>query len=1172
MQHIDRCIEVPSAQLGDSACTAGADSRTRSRRVLRAVIVAAVWALALVAIDSPPALAATPHTTYSSETDACTQCHVPHQAAGDNILRDLGGGTGEFDGVTFCYGCHDGTAAVNVKTGSSNASFAGTSGHALEAAACTGGSADLTDTCASCHYPHEDSTEWFRIPQRSIDVTLPDGVTVETRTVTGADNTWCYACHDDDQSWYRSRGTGVYPSLAAPTRNATGYPTLGTFPGATTYADPVANPHTAIPSGSMDDWVFASREATRVAGDCLWCHSGHRGVSEYDGLIDTFGGSSGTAADTVDGDYAAVCFRCHSATPASGMTFDTPSAAADIASSALTTVHNANDTNGHRIMTAGGDLPVGSPLPCYECHNPHGSTRGNATLFSDVLGSSLETGTDAGVRRFCFTCHTTADVDAGTGRPYGWDSEANSGAGGYVPVSASAEVAGLLRAAPKAEGDPDRNQLRLWDIRSGHDSDDTENCLTVCHGDVHAPMGSPAGQTSCFESACHSALHDMVDSTLSYHHVLNAADPDQAPGEDGLYPVFGETTQDLSCISCHVDHTEWEGLGNSYNLRSSGLDANPTASNTDEGLCLSCHSYTLPFRILRSVDGITPTPPGQADNALPATAVMRVEDDYWADSPHNYSATAYFADGSEFHGNCTKCHGTLEPGQYTETTPFSFTVHYSPEQRLLNALGQIRDASEAAINEEDMCFRCHSNSTDKIGASNYDYYGSQAMGAANRAIADQMDPANSPFGHKPADYYMKHLISSVDETQDYISANKHVECADCHNHHIVGKARHVYGTTNLVSDALKGVRGVGFGVDAAAVSTTLGTLLTQNYPATIDYAHDGGAGVELVYRQMAAYEYEVCFKCHSSANTDLAGWGGDMVWDSWTGSSWTVGTNAAVDNWTNVAQDFNVGNNSRHPVFATLDGYYYESEADYEYDLANGFSTDSKVRIPGYLDKLSDPATYQTSTLIADQVAYGWDPGDTMMCSDCHGDSTAPYAMVESPAGSGNWVTNPAAVTVPQGPHGATVRFSLRGPHTSWPEWGPGTGALEGTLITISSMQNFSGTSGGVFCTNCHPADKVRDNIVHRKGAHSNYPCIRCHILVPHGGKVSRLIGDAQTMPSRLAYQGNLSNMWVSGFNKRQNPSDYVLSDCLVSSSSSGCSGGANKHTMSNTATGMENW
>jgi len=135
LQHIDRCIEVPSAQLGDSACTAGADSRTRSRRVLRAVIVAAVSALALVGVVSAPALAATPHTTYSSETDACTQCHVPHQAVGDNILRDLGGGTGDFNGVTFCYGCHDGTAAVNVKTGLSNASFAGTSGHALEAAA-----------------------------------------------------------------------------------------------------------------------------------------------------------------------------------------------------------------------------------------------------------------------------------------------------------------------------------------------------------------------------------------------------------------------------------------------------------------------------------------------------------------------------------------------------------------------------------------------------------------------------------------------------------------------------------------------------------------------------------------------------------------------------------------------------------------------------------------------------------------------------------------------------------------------------------------------------------------------------------------------------------------------------------------------------------------------------
>lgn len=1158
-------------------------------------MLAVLAGMVFASVLSPAmAYAANPHVPAAVSASSCPQCHDPHQAAvGENILRTTGTIEGDPDAVKFCYACHDGSSAVNVKTGMNNAAFDGASGHSVEAADVGG---DLTNICADCHDPHADSTTEFRLPQQ----------TINGNPVDGADNTWCFACHDDAQSWWTSvasgRTTAQYTAfMPAPSRNTTGYPTTGTFPGETVYRS-ATNAHANIPAGSMDDWVMASREATRVAGDCLWCHSGHRGKSEYDGLVDTFGAPKDPvgAADLVDGDYTAVCLRCHSATLAAGITFDTAAEVPNVADSVLADTAAPESFNGHRVRTSGGDLPVNSPLPCYLCHNPHGSTRNNSTLFSDTLGANLDTSTDAGMRAFCFTCHTTYDETA-EGLPYGWDSVAAT----YTPVGAADEVAGLPRAADETTK---ANKLRLWQIaRPGHSKDDTQNCIT-CHLDVHAPMGSVSmGNMECLE--CHEPMLPMVPgntgSTDTYHHVLNAENPDAVPGDDP-YCVFPENPETqpwaLSCVSCHVDHNKYESAnastpdptkvpGKAFNLRHSARSSDPVASNTDEGLCLSCHSYTLQGRIYRSTDdttvpGITAVPAGQADNALYATAVMRVEDDMWGyepdptdplvnlvpeseRSPHNYTADGVFDDGSAFKANCAKCHGTLDDATLSYSEP-AFTVHFSAEQRLLNALGQDRSSltlpQTAAINEEDMCFRCHSNSTDKLGASTHDYYGGRFMGVASRVIGTQM--SGNPFGHKPAIYDKRHRISSIDEPQEYlgtvvggVAVNKHVECADCHNHHVVGDSRHVYGTDNRVSDAIKGVRGVGL----KTTSTVLQKLAAANWPTADPISYGSGVNDELEYKQMATYEYEICFKCHSSANADASGnvalpaWGGPMVWTVWPGQ--TEGKNLGVNNWTNVAQDFNVGNNSRHPVLATLSGYYYPTA-----------EATSMVLWPGY--PLTDTPAGRTSSLAVNQVSNGWGPGDTMMCSDCHGDSDAPIAMVWNGTA---WVPNPLAEDVPQGPHGSSIRFSLRGPGTDWPVR---TDLATPRLITLADL-NDSTYASTVFCSNCHPASVTVNNKAHmpaRGTQHLACTCVSCHVLVPHGGKMSRLVADASTgvgsMPTRLAYQGNKANVGILSFKKRIDATDYTSGDCAVTGTA--CAKGqhtrAGGFTTNQTGGTWENW
>ncbi len=122
-----------------------------------------------------------------------------------------------------------------------------------------------------------------------------------------------------------------------------------------------------------------------------------------------------------------------------------------------------------------GSLPVGAPLPCYECHNPHGSERGNGSLISDALGAGLDTSTTAGVRTFCFTCHTTSDTLSG------WSSQTAT----YTAVSATDTVVGLRRDGGVGGG---ANVLHLPTTVAAHAQGDAVSCYD-CHGNSYAPGG-----------------------------------------------------------------------------------------------------------------------------------------------------------------------------------------------------------------------------------------------------------------------------------------------------------------------------------------------------------------------------------------------------------------------------------------------------------------------------------------------------------------------------------------------------------------------------------------------------------------------------------------------------------------------------------------------------------
>lgn len=175
-----RLAQLSTVTQGAAARRIGVTCESANRRHVAGVVTIGVSVLlALVALSPSAAFAANnPHTAVTTDGTNCAQCHAPHQAAiGNGILKGVGDTGDDYTPVAFCYGCHDGNPAVNVKTGINNGSFEGLSGHSVEAV--DTGDGDLTNVCSDCHYPHADSATRFRLAETTITITLADDSTLE---------------------------------------------------------------------------------------------------------------------------------------------------------------------------------------------------------------------------------------------------------------------------------------------------------------------------------------------------------------------------------------------------------------------------------------------------------------------------------------------------------------------------------------------------------------------------------------------------------------------------------------------------------------------------------------------------------------------------------------------------------------------------------------------------------------------------------------------------------------------------------------------------------------------------------------------------------------------------------------------------------------------------------
>jgi hypothetical protein len=651
-----------------------------------------------------------PHIPATATTNKCANCHVPHDAQSSPLLRTEVATDAPGQSAT-CLTCHGGTIelAGNVATGTQD-SFALASGHSLDTSVSAGG---LTSDCSSCHNPHGDSTTKPMIPQAEIN-----GVKVASDGVA-----WCFACHDDADSWYPDPST--YPTASAPTRDAAGYPVSGTWLGKTAYTG-AGNAHRLIPETTQT--AGSDQKVRRDQGDCLYCHAAHRGPNAYDGLVALYRPTTPATldADKTKGDYAAVCFTCHGGTTPAGFS----ARPTNIKSFVTTSAPNA----GHSIVTSGGLLPVGAPLPCYECHNPHGSTRNNDSMISDVLGGSLSTtGSPEAVRRFCFTCHTTSDTTKG------WDSASAT----YTVVADGDKVVGISRTG---RGEVD-GVLDLPSI-SGHGQNDAGSCY-LCHGsdyategasNVHNPgagtMPSHRSESSdCLGSGCHGSSPELTDV-----HAQLVGSP------SAKYPQYAAT-----CDLCHRND-----------------DPNRVNWDSASTSCISCHSA------------------GHEASHMSTTNVGCFGagcHDISRDLPTVHSA--YAGPGSEnprFANSCALCHTNPAVNTATSGTACTGACHSGYTHSQMNARHSVTSASSA-------CTGCHAADINAVHGT-YDDLTKCAIchgNAGNWAKTGDCASCHSAITPHPSQT-ASHTASAIGSgdvvmglnDSDHQGVSINVDCTRCH--------------------------------------------------------------------------------------------------------------------------------------------------------------------------------------------------------------------------------------------------------------------------------------------------------------------------------------------------------------------------------------------------------
>jgi hypothetical protein len=218
---------------------------------------------------------------------------------------------------------------------------------------------------------------------------------------------------DPDAGYFEANASGV---------RRTGVNLRGRWTGEQIWSDPGMTSEGHYFSPHAQDPDMPRRDGSGE-GLCLNCHDPHGSENPHDILVAPYGGISGHAEVGAPARLR-LCLACHGRSGLAGMDPENRRIE-DYYDSGLN-----GATAGHQIrrdprvaVSWPAHILAGDKLPCYDCHNPHGSEGGdgvqpNAFLLSDERpewSGLVRTVSDpAQCRAFCFGCHIPSDGIPGT--------------------------------------------------------------------------------------------------------------------------------------------------------------------------------------------------------------------------------------------------------------------------------------------------------------------------------------------------------------------------------------------------------------------------------------------------------------------------------------------------------------------------------------------------------------------------------------------------------------------------------------------------------------------------------------------------------------------------------------------------------------------------------------
>lgn len=438
-----------------------------------------------------------------------------------------------------------------------------------------------------------------------------------------------------------------------------------------------------------------------------------------------------------------------------------------------------------------------------------------------------------------------------------------------------------------------------------HDDDTFENC-TTCHSvheqpqvangstygkyivtDIHTPNNGlkkvifkgATGQNSFADGdSVYDGICEVCHTQTKYHRNDSTGNHTHYKGQDCIdcHPHatgFGMKANRLQCMDCH---SVAQGP-NGYRRQSTGAN-----TGTIDFSMKSHHAYTGPNQSVTNADC----------QVCHDTSVHRTLTDGVSTGLKNVDTGAsilYNGTPASMNSFCVSCHdsnganGKLQPLSDAQTavniafgTSWSNSAHnthnvgcygdgtngchangHGSLKRVLlapyNVAANLTDRSEE---EEGFCLRCHTPISTQMGRG-YNHM-ITAAGMAGR-----------------------HSWNEATLGSSFSGTRRHAECPDCHNAHWSQPGVHTPGT-NYLSNVIKGVTRI-----RATYSTTPNVSPTFVALSASDTTQ--------------GYEYELCFKCHSS----------------WAyGSTMPVTSGGTTE--TDQSKEFNPNNLSYHPVVRVI--------------------------------------------------------------------------------------------------------------------------------------------------------------------------------------------------------------------------------------------------------------